>query len=188
MVWVKSHTYTEKNVWKIGLSALQLTQWALLFDQHLFSPYLGVKVGNWFWLRKQTFLVQYQSDMSTLAQNHSGGSVSVIGFRLGRALFLSIQISVSASISDPASPSALSAMNTLTPTTPPHYPTGSQWRANKHSFGLMSFTLFHRTQCVSHFMWEIVITVTIWIWFIDFILLPSVGFHLRERFVNSWIW
>lgn len=69
----------------------------------------------------------------------------------------------------------------------PHYPMGSQRRANKHSFGLMSFTLFHQKHCIPHFMWEIVITVTIWIWFIDFILLPSVGFHL-ERFVNSWIW
>lgn len=87
------------------------------------------------------FLGRYQSVMSTLAPNHSGGSVSAIGLSLGRVLSLRIQISVSAGISDPASPSALSATNTLTPTTRPlsvsSDPAGSQGRANERSLGLM---------------------------------------------------
>lgn len=141
--------------------------------------------------------------MSTLAPNHSGGSVSAIGLSLGRVLSPSIQISVSAGISDPASPSALSAMNTLTPTTPPlsvsSDPMGSQWRANERRLGLMkpvffssiknsvfpiSF-LFSKSNCYLFFtIWEIMIesvVVKILKCFIDFTSVLSVRFVWCEK-------
>lgn len=89
--------------------------------------------------------------MSALAPKHCGGSVSAIGLSLGTALSPSLQISVSAGISDPASPSALSAMNTLTPPNPPlsvsSDPMGSQRRANQHSF-----LFIHRKESIPHFI------------------------------------
>lgn len=72
--------------------------------------------------------------------------ILAIGLSLGQVLAPSIQISVAAGISDPASHSALSATNTQTPTTPPlsvsSDPLGSRWRANEPSIRLMKPVFF----------------------------------------------